>query len=179
MFFSISHHLSMVGHWPSSSLSTGCVVSLRGDCAIFCHAGSGRVGRMRSAREKSREILRRGREFNPGHREDRQQDIFVLPLSYHDPGHREDRQRDIFILPLSYHDPGHREDRQRDIFILPLSYHNLGRREDSEIYSFSHWPIMTDCPKTKENLWVDFYICHRNLQLTWPIYQAFPSAQID
>jgi len=29
--FSFSHHLSMVRHWPSSSLSTGCVVSLRGD----------------------------------------------------------------------------------------------------------------------------------------------------
>jgi len=35
----------MVGLRPSSSLSTGCVVSLRGDWAIFCHTGSGRVGR--------------------------------------------------------------------------------------------------------------------------------------
>jgi len=43
---SFSHHLSMVGHWPSSSLSTACVVSLRGDGAIFRHAGSGRVGRV-------------------------------------------------------------------------------------------------------------------------------------
>jgi len=30
--------------------------------------------------------------------------IHFLPLSYHDPGHREDRQWDTFILPLSYHD---------------------------------------------------------------------------
>jgi len=66
---------------PSSSLSTGCVVSLREDWAIFCHAGSGRVGRVRSVREKSLEILRRGWELNPGHGEDRQ---WAIPLSYHD-----------------------------------------------------------------------------------------------
>ena len=60
LFFLISHRLSVVGLRPSSSLSTGCVVSLRGEWAIFCHAGSGRVGRVRSAREKSLEILRRG-----------------------------------------------------------------------------------------------------------------------
>jgi len=47
-FFSISHRLSVVGLRPSSSLPTGCVVSLRGDWAIFCHASSGRVGRVRS-----------------------------------------------------------------------------------------------------------------------------------
>ena len=80
-FFSISHCLSVVGLRPSSSLSTGCVVSLRGDWAIFCHAGSGRVGRVRSAREKSLEILRRGWELNLGHGEDRQR---AIPLSYHD-----------------------------------------------------------------------------------------------
>jgi len=68
------------GLWPSSSLSTVCVVPLRGDWAIFCHAGSGRVGRVRSAREKSLEILRRGLELNPGHGEDRQ---WTIPLSYH------------------------------------------------------------------------------------------------
>jgi len=65
-----SHRLSMVGHWPSPSLSTGCEVSLRGDWAIFCHASSGRVGRVWSAREKSFEILCRGWELNPGYRED-------------------------------------------------------------------------------------------------------------
>ena len=52
-----------------------------GDWAIFCHAGSGRVGRVRSAREKSVEILRCGWELNPCHGEDRQ---WVIPLSYHD-----------------------------------------------------------------------------------------------
>jgi len=81
VYFSISHRLSIVELRPSSSLSTGCVVSLRGDWAIFCHAGSERVGRVRSAREKSLEILRRGWKLNPGHGEDRQ---WAIPLSYHD-----------------------------------------------------------------------------------------------
>jgi len=67
----ISQRLSVVGLRPSSSLSTGCVMSLRGDCAFFCHTGSGRVGRVWSAREKSLEIFRRGWELNPGHKEDR------------------------------------------------------------------------------------------------------------
>jgi len=80
--FFFSHPLSMVGLRPSSSLSTGCVVvSLRGDWAIFYHPGSGRVGRVWSAREKSLEILRRGWELNPDHRKDRQ---WAIPLSYHD-----------------------------------------------------------------------------------------------
>ena len=52
-------------------MSTGCVVSLRRDWAIFCHAVPGRVGRTWSAREKSLKILRHGRELNPDHREDR------------------------------------------------------------------------------------------------------------
>ena len=65
-------------------LDFGLVVPLRGDWALFCHAGSGRVGRMWSARETSLKITRHGRELNPGHREDRQWDTFVLPLSYHD-----------------------------------------------------------------------------------------------
>jgi len=82
---------------------------------------------------------------DPSHGEDRQWDIFILSLSYHDPGHREDRQWDTFILSLSYHDPSHGEDRQWDIFILSLSYHDPGHREDRQwdIYSFSHWAIMT------------------------------------
>jgi len=64
--FLINHRLSMVGLRPSSLLSTGWVVSLRGDWAIFCHAGSGQVGRVQSAREKSLEILHHGWELNPG-----------------------------------------------------------------------------------------------------------------
>ena len=111
--FLMSHRLSVVELRPSSSLSTGCVMSLRGDWPFFCHAGSGLVGRVRSAREKSLEILRRGWVLNPGHR-GRQ---WAIPLSYHD--HREDRQ---WATPLSYHD--HREDRQ---WAIPLSYH--GHRE--------------------------------------------------
>jgi len=60
----------IVGLHPSSLMSTGWVAPLRGDWAIFCHAGSGRVGRVWSARKNSLEILRRGWELNPGHRED-------------------------------------------------------------------------------------------------------------
>ena len=97
---------------------------------FFCHAGSGRVDRVWSAREKSLKILQRGWELNPGHREDRQ---WAIPLSYHDPGNGEDRQ---WAIPLSYHDPGHREDRQ---WAIPLSYHDPGYREVSEL---SHWAIM-------------------------------------
>jgi len=51
-FLSFSHRLSMVKLRPSSLMSTGCVVPLRGDCAIFCHAGSGRIGGVWSAGEK-------------------------------------------------------------------------------------------------------------------------------
>jgi len=60
LFSSFSHRLSVVGLRPSFSLSTGCVVPLKGDWAIFCHAGSGWVGRVWSAREKSLEILCHG-----------------------------------------------------------------------------------------------------------------------
>jgi len=56
--------------------STGCVVSMREDWAIFCHAGSGRVGGVWSVWEKSLEMLRHGWELNPGHGEDRQWDSF-------------------------------------------------------------------------------------------------------
>jgi len=81
LFFAFSHHLYMVGHWPSSSLSIGCMVSLRGDWAIFYNAGSGRVGKAWSARKNSLGILRRGWELNMGYREARQ---WAIPLSYQD-----------------------------------------------------------------------------------------------
>ena len=101
---SFSHCLSVVELRPSSSLSTSFVVPLRGDWAIFCHAGSGGfIGREWSDREKSFEIFRHRRKLNPRHGVDRQWDTFILALSYHDPDRREDRQWDIFILPLSYH----------------------------------------------------------------------------
>ena len=67
MGFQSSPIHDMVGLQPSFPLSTGCVVALRGDWAIFCHAGSGRVGRVRSL-----EIFRCGWELNLGHREGRQ-----------------------------------------------------------------------------------------------------------
>jgi len=81
VFFAFSHHLYMVGHWPSSWLSTGCMLSLRGAWAVFYNAGSGQVGKVWSARKKSLGILRRGWELNPGHREARQ---WAIPLSYQD-----------------------------------------------------------------------------------------------
>jgi len=37
---------NIVGLQPSSLQSTGCVGSLRGDWAIFCHADSGLIGRV-------------------------------------------------------------------------------------------------------------------------------------
>jgi len=140
LIFYFSHCLSMVGLQSSSSMSTDCVVLLKGDWTIFRHAGSGRVGRVWSARKNTvkysatagnwtRATGRIDSEIHsptelswPRQWEDRQWNSFILPLSYHDPGHREDRQWDTFILPLSYHDAGHREDRQWDSFILPLSY---------------------------------------------------------
>jgi len=81
---------SSVHSWTSSLLSTGRVVPLRGNWAIFCHAGSGWVGRVWSPREKSLEILTYSWKPNPGHREDSQWDSFILPLSY----------LDWFVLPL-------------------------------------------------------------------------------
>jgi len=66
-----SRCLSMIGRRPSSSMSTACVVTLRRNWAIFCH-DSERIGKVWSAREKSLTILRRDRELNPGHGEDRQ-----------------------------------------------------------------------------------------------------------
>jgi len=45
------------------------------------HAGPGQVRRVWSARAKSLEILRHGRELNRGHGKDRQWDTFILPLS--------------------------------------------------------------------------------------------------
>jgi len=79
VFFPSSRQLSMVGLQPSSLMSTSCVVPLRGDWAVFCHAGSGRVGRVWSVREKSLEILRHGWELKLGHGEDRQWDSFIFP----------------------------------------------------------------------------------------------------
>jgi len=57
---------------------------LRGDWAIFYHAGPGWVGRVWSAGEKSLEILRRGWDWNPAYGENRQWGTFIFPLSYHD-----------------------------------------------------------------------------------------------
>ena len=58
IFFSISHRLSMVELRPSSSLSTGCVVSLS-------------------------EILRCGWELNPGHGEDSELLLLLTSIRAH------------------------------------------------------------------------------------------------
>jgi len=78
-FFKYGVHL--VGSW----------FSFCGECSqdLFLHwwvlspppATQWLVLRSRSAREKFLEILRRGWELNPGHKEDRQ---WAIPLSYHD-----------------------------------------------------------------------------------------------
>jgi len=78
-------YLPMVGLRPSSSLSTGCMVSLRGDWAIFCHAGSGRVSRVWSARENALKYFAlAASELNPGHGEDRQWDYIMFDYKIHE-----------------------------------------------------------------------------------------------
>ena len=79
-----SHCLSNVRCRPSSSICTSCVVRLKEDWVMFCHAGSRQVGRGWSDRKKSPEILRYSRELSPGHEAGRQWNTFLLPLSYHD-----------------------------------------------------------------------------------------------
>jgi len=59
-----------------SGLSTGCVVPLRWDWAIFHQTGSGWVDRVWPVREKSLEKLRDGEKLNQDHGEDRQWDRF-------------------------------------------------------------------------------------------------------
>ena len=67
-FFLFEPLLSRVGLQPSSSMSTGCVVPLRGDWAIFRHASWLRPGWTSVISQgKTLEILRHGWELNPGH----------------------------------------------------------------------------------------------------------------
>ena len=84
IFFFLSHCMSVVGLWPSSSMSIGCMVPLKGYWVICWHADSGGVGREWSARENSLGILCHGWELNPGHGKDRQWDSFIFPLSFCD-----------------------------------------------------------------------------------------------
>jgi len=56
------------------------MMPLRGVWVILYHSGSARVGRVWPASAKPLEILCRGWELNPSHREDRQ---WTIPLSYH------------------------------------------------------------------------------------------------
>ena len=76
---------AIVCPWLDFGLPPRCTHRLCGDfeerLSHFCHAGSGRVGRVWSPRNKSLEILCRDWELNPGHREDRQ---WAIPLSCHD-----------------------------------------------------------------------------------------------
>jgi len=81
-------------HGWTSAFLTGCVTPWRRDWAIFCHVGPGRVGRVRSAREKFLKILCQGQlcQLNPGPGEYRQWDTFILPLSYHDLVHEKNSE---------------------------------------------------------------------------------------
>ena len=120
---------------------------------------------MWSARAKSLEILRRGCELNPDHREDRQ---WAIPLSYHDwftfyadkiiktkvvfsKCSMAENSRDIYrwlrtgwqlkdSLDIDYHGwaliPSHGENRQWNTFILPLSYHVPSQGEDRQWDTF-------------------------------------------
>lgn len=83
------HQMQSWLHYRHSRLALprwkgNCVALLRGEWAIFSHAGSESVDRMWSAREKNFEILWQGWELNPGNGEDRSWDTFILPLIYHD-----------------------------------------------------------------------------------------------
>jgi len=49
----------MIEHWSSSLLSTGCLMPLKGNWPICCHAVSGPVGKVWSANEKSLEKVTR------------------------------------------------------------------------------------------------------------------------
>jgi len=116
---------------------------LRGDRDIFCHGGSGRVGRVWSAREKSLEILRRGRELNPGHREDRQRDSFSHWAIMTQATERTDSE----IHSFSHWATKARATRRTDSEIHSFSHWAIKalvmRRTGNEIHSFSHWAIMT------------------------------------
>ena len=97
LLYFFSHCLPVVGLCPSSSATRDCMVPLRGDWAIFCHADSGRVRRVWSAWKKSLEILHHDHgELNPDHER--------TGGKIHDQGHGKDRQWDTLTLPLSYYD---------------------------------------------------------------------------
>jgi len=82
---SFSHHLFLVGLRSSSSESTDYVVPLRGgEIEPFSATLAQDNWQSVFSQAKSLEILRHGWDLNPGHREDRQWDAFILPLSYHD-----------------------------------------------------------------------------------------------
>ena len=79
-------------------------------------------------------------------------------------GHREDRQWETFILPLSYHDSGpQRGQTVRYIhFSTELSWLWATERTDSEIHSFSLWAIMTRAMERTVRF------IHSPTELSWP-----------
>ena len=142
MYLSFGHCLSVVGLQPSSSLPTGCVVSLRVGCVVFCHTGPGRVGRMWSAREKSLEILYHGWELNPDHGEDRQWDTFILPLSYQASA---TERTDSEMHSFSHWDITTRPRGGQTVnYPTELSWPGPPRRQTVRFIQFSHWAIMSD-----------------------------------
>ena len=129
-----SYCLSIVELWSSSSLSTGCVVSLRGDWAIFCHAGSGQVGIVWSARKKSLEILCHGWVLNPGYRED--SELFHWAIMTQATG-KTDRELSHWAIMARVTG---RTDSELSHWAIVA---RATERTDSEIHSFSRWAIMT------------------------------------
>ena len=128
----------------------GCAMPLRGNWAIFCHAGSGRVGRMWSARQNSLEIPSNGREFNPGQREDRQWDTFILPLSYHDPGHKRG-QTVRYISPTELSWPGPRRGQTVRYTHSPTELSWPGRRRGQTL-RYIRSPIDPCLPIVMKNI---------------------------
>ena len=146
-----SHCLSVAwGCRDFPSISTGCLESLRGDWAIFCHAGSGRVGGVWSARKKSIETLRHDREQNPGHREDREIHLFSHWPIMTRATERTDSEMHSFShwaimerTDSEIHSPSHWANMERtDSEIHSFSHWAIMERTDSEIHSFSHWAII-------------------------------------
>jgi len=136
-------------------MGTGCVMPLRRDCAIFCHAGSERVGGVWSAREKL--PWNKSPWLEIGLQPKKGQTVRYIhsptELSWrgqtvryiHSPTELSWRGQTVRYIhsPTELSWPGHGEGRLWDTFILPLSYHDLGmERADCEIHSFSHWAIM-------------------------------------
>jgi len=103
------------------SLQLRCV-PLKGKRPIFCHAGSGRVGRVWSARENLLKYSAAAGNWT--------QATKMI-------------NNNTVILPPSYHDSGHGEDSEIHSFFHWAIITRAMERPHSEIHSFPYWSIMT------------------------------------